>query len=128
MSRLGQLKAMRHAARPLRPLAMSVAIATVGVGLMYTFLLPRLTALAADGGRNPPQLTQWALSAGSWWLVGSIALGAGAAWLARADASVNQRLAARVVLQLILMLDAALVGLSLIGFYAVIVDIPRGYG
>jgi hypothetical protein len=128
MNRLSNLRSMRIAAQPLRPLAMSVAIATFGVGLMYLLLLPKLNSLAADGGSNPPEVTQWAIAAGSWWVIAALALGAVAAWLARAKASVNQRLAARTVMRLILLLDALMVGLSLIGFYAVILAMPQGYG
>lgn len=128
MSRLSALRATRHAARPLKPLALSVAIATFGVGLMYLVLLPHLTELAAGAGRAPPGLTQMAVSAGNWWLPGALVLGIFAGWLGRAGGSVNQRLAARMVLQLILVLDALLVSVSLVGFYAVIVDIPQGFG
>lgn len=128
MNRRSNLRSMRIAAQPLRPLAMSVAIATFGVGLMYLFLLPKLTAFAADAGRNPPEVTQWAIAAGSWWFIAALGLGAVASWLARTEASVMQRLAARTALRLILVLDALMVGLSLIGFYAVVVAIPQGYG
>lgn len=95
---------------------------------MYLVLLPHLTELAAGAGRAPPGLTQMAVSAGNWWLPGALVLGIFAGWLGRAGGSVNQRLAARMVLQLILVLDALLVSVSLVGFYAVIVDIPQGFG
>ncbi len=107
---------------------MYVAIATFGVGLMYAFVLPHLSELAATVGREPPALTQLALSAGRSWLIGAITLAAIASWLGRARASVNQRVAARIALQLILVGDALLVSVSLVGFYAVIIDIPQGYG
>ena len=128
MSRLSTLRAARHAGRPLQPLAMYVAIATFGVGLMYAFVLPHLSELAATVGREPPALTQLALSAGRSWLIGAITLAAIASWLGRARASVNQRVAARIALQLILVGDALLVSVFLVGFYAVIIDIPQGYG
>lgn len=112
----------------LTPFAMSVAAATFGVGLMYWLLLPRLTAISAQGGQGPPDLTALAITAGRWWLFSAIVLGALAAWFARAAASEQERLGSRLLLQALLLIDTLMVAVSLAGFYASIVNLSAGFG
>lgn len=112
----------------LTPFAMSVAAATFGVGLMYWLLLPRLTAISAQGGQVPPDLTLLAIAAGRWWLWSVVVVGVLAAWLGRAAASGRERLGSRLLLQLLLLIDTAMVAVSLAGFYASIVNLSAGFG
>lgn len=120
---------MPVSARPSqRAFALSVAVATVGVGLMYQFLLPQLLRATSADAAGAPALTQLAIAAGPWWLAASLLGGGAAAWLMRQNASDLQSRLARPVLQLLLAADTLMVGVSLAGFYASIVAMPQGYG
>lgn len=120
---------MPRSVRPsLRSFAFSVTVATVGVGVMYQFLLPQLTHAVGGSNQEAPALTRMAIAAGTWWLMAALAGGLLAAWLMRPSAADWQQRMARAVLRLILLLDVVMVGVSLAGFYASIAALPQGFG
>jgi|CXWL01.1.fsa_nt_gi hypothetical protein len=105
----------------LRPFAFSVAFATAGVGLLYFFLLPRLTG--AEGSVQP-LVTSIAVQAGRFWGVAALLILLGSAWLLRSGARDRSQLLGRFLLNFLLLLDVLMVALSLAGVYAAVAALP----